>query len=628
MPEPRIEDLRRALDERAAPAVGLWNRLEGRPRATDFDRALRAEVRDPLWMLTRQWQMGEFHGTDGGSPVTVTYAVAATRPDRYRAAAPDAVVRDLPDDRPLEALAERRPVPFTAGTEPLALDLRLAIGRRWLKLVGADTLLNVVALGVRQKYIARYPLTLPNPEDPADTSRVAHPEVWAETQAVAGRRMDGYALYRHLKGGGDAAEGISGLLGLHRRTLRALGARLVAWFDRLIDQPGARPGSGAPDDAWDAARLEHRFSVAAPDPEPGTGGPERTLTAAAYPGGSLDWPDFSLDPAHPLGGTGATPTTYHRTVFPAPVRFSGMPLPRWWAVEDGRTNFAAVTPDSTDLARLIFLEFALVYGNDWYQVPCALPAGSHARVGGLAVTDVFGEQLWITPAGSGEGPGRPRWSMFSLDTAGVDDAPADPGLLLAPGAVRIAHGPPLEEVVLARDENANLVWGVEATVPTATGTPRRGTEVSAEELAHRLRLTPPPEPPEPAAPVAYQAMNSVPAHWIPFIPVHAPGENRAVRLQRAGLPSPVDGLPVPPRTSLLRPGLDQRQAYFVHEEEVPQTGTRLSLAYHRARWRDGRVAVWLAARRGTGRGEGASGLAFDALKETGKETGKEPGGTV
>jgi hypothetical protein len=36
------------------PAVTLWNRLEGRPRQADFERSLRAEIRDPLWMLTRQ----------------------------------------------------------------------------------------------------------------------------------------------------------------------------------------------------------------------------------------------------------------------------------------------------------------------------------------------------------------------------------------------------------------------------------------------------------------------------------------------------------------------------------------------------------------------------------------------
>ena len=28
-----------------------------------------AEVRDALWMLTRQWQMGEFEGDDAGSPI-------------------------------------------------------------------------------------------------------------------------------------------------------------------------------------------------------------------------------------------------------------------------------------------------------------------------------------------------------------------------------------------------------------------------------------------------------------------------------------------------------------------------------------------------------------------------------
>ena len=59
---PRIEDLPKAFADRLHPTVGLWNRLEGRPRTTDFDRALRVEVRDPLWMLTRQWQLREFRG--------------------------------------------------------------------------------------------------------------------------------------------------------------------------------------------------------------------------------------------------------------------------------------------------------------------------------------------------------------------------------------------------------------------------------------------------------------------------------------------------------------------------------------------------------------------------------------
>ena len=42
------------------PAIVTWNRLEGRPRKNDFSQSIRAEIRDPLWMLARQWQLGEF----------------------------------------------------------------------------------------------------------------------------------------------------------------------------------------------------------------------------------------------------------------------------------------------------------------------------------------------------------------------------------------------------------------------------------------------------------------------------------------------------------------------------------------------------------------------------------------
>ena len=48
---PVIADLRAALLARTFPTVTVWNRLEGRPRSVEFDRALSAEVRDALWML-------------------------------------------------------------------------------------------------------------------------------------------------------------------------------------------------------------------------------------------------------------------------------------------------------------------------------------------------------------------------------------------------------------------------------------------------------------------------------------------------------------------------------------------------------------------------------------------------
>ncbi|QES51782.1 hypothetical protein DEJ50_31935 [Streptomyces venezuelae] len=618
MTEPARIEFPLALDERHEPTVGIWNRLEGRPRTADFAAALRAEIRDPLWLLTRQWQLGEFRASDAGSPVTATYSVAAAPPTRYRP--PAGPVEPLPDGRPLESVAERRSLAFRFGPDPVSFDLRLTMGHRWLKMI-RDLQLAAVE-DFRGQYVARYPVALPDPEDPADTPRAAHPQVWATLQAAAGRQMDGYLLYRHLKDGSghQASDGIVNVLHLHYAELNALGREFTAWFDALIDQPAAAP-------AWDPARLEHRFSVAAATPDG-----EQVLTAPEYPGGELDWHAFSVDHREPLGGTPPAPAPVHRTVFPTPVRFSGMPLPRWWAVEDGRTNFAAVRPDSTDLARLIFLEFALVYSNDWYQLPCDLPSGTLASVRGLCVTDVFGMKQWINPAATATGDPRRRWSMFTLDPVEV---PAGPGgepvppavespryLLLPPGAPAVADGPVLEEVLLVRDEQANLVWGLEQTVRTATGEPRRGSEMSAESTAHRRSLQDPPAPgTPPRAAVAYRAMNSVPEHWIPFIAVHTGEDRRSVRLQRAAMPHAVDRTSVRPRTELLREGLDvlppaRPRSYYVNEEEVPQGGSRLTVAFNRTRGEDGRVTVWLSARRGAGRGEVSSGLAFDHLVPT------------
>ena len=36
-------------------------------------------------------------------------------------------------------------------------------------------------------------------------------------------------------------------------------------------------------------------------------------------------------------------------------------------------------------------------------------------------------------------------------------------------------------------------------------------------------------------------MSAVPENWIPFLPVHVPGDTRRIQLKRATLPSAVDG---------------------------------------------------------------------------------------
>jgi hypothetical protein len=215
--------------------------------------------------------------------------------------------------------------------------------------------------------------------------------------------------------------------------------------------------------------------------------------------------------------------------------------------------------------------------------------------------------------------------MFGLDIKGTEPVPADTSLFLPATLPHQSESAPLEDVMLVRDEIANLVWGIERVVPLATGTGRRGAEVAEEALAHRRILASPGGPaavPHAAAAVSYRTMTTVAENWIPFVAMHVPSDVRETQLQRAAMPRLIEGLAtierVRPRTSLLRHGLDlpTAQPYFVAEEEVPRAGTQIAISYQRTRWRNGPPIVWLAARRQTGRGGQSSGLAFDQLERT------------
>src|SRR5438552_2043929 len=103
-------ELSKVISLKSKPGITIWNRLEGRPRADKFDRALRAEVRDALWLLTRQWQMGEFRGDDAGSPILTRVRLETTPLRKYQAA--DGPVEPFDDSVPLEARVERMPVPM------------------------------------------------------------------------------------------------------------------------------------------------------------------------------------------------------------------------------------------------------------------------------------------------------------------------------------------------------------------------------------------------------------------------------------------------------------------------------------------------------------------------------------
>ncbi len=65
---------------------------------------------------------------------------------------------------------------------------------------------------------------------------------------------------------------------------------------------------------------------------------------------------------------------------PTIARYPGMPADRYWEFEDGRVNFGMLGAAKNDLARLAVLEYALVFGNDWFTLPVTLPVNALYRV--------------------------------------------------------------------------------------------------------------------------------------------------------------------------------------------------------------------------------------------------------
>lgn len=589
------------LTQRTLPTITQWNRLEGRPRTHHFDKALKAEVRDALWMLTKQWQMGEFIANDAGSPISAKAHIHQSSITRYQAA--ENPFQPYEKNIPLEAKAEQKRIPFTRNQELLSIDLRLHMGNYWIKLL-------VPALGAyKADYIRTYKFELPAESRSTDYIYSQKNDLQLY-KAIAGRSMDGYTFLQHLLNGGLASDGITG--GADQAALDTLGNTFLAWYKNTFLQP-----EQAQNNAWLPHQLEYQFECQAEDqPE------SKRLTAKEYYDGNLDW--YSFNSAQGDGSPNGDTGNKTDSLIPTHVAFDGMPDTRWWKFEDSKTSFADVSPATTDLSKLLLIEFGLIFANDWFLIPFTLPIGKLVNIKGLTVSNNFGEVFWIEAAEASNTPNK-EWSMFKLKNEGVH---ADTSLLLAPTAIKVQEGAPVEEVLFIRDEVANMVWGIETTVPSAEGWGVKGGERALqtrryhEDIVKAMTGGTTPTDPLNDAKVTYLPMTDVPEHWIPFIPVKVDNSTRDIQLQRGSMLRIISGdtekpAKVKPGTSILREGLDKTtpEPYYVHEEEIPRAGIRVTQCFQRTRWLNGEVIVWLGMKKKTGKGEGSSNLQFDVLED-------------
>jgi len=568
------------------PAVVGWNRLEGRPRTVGFERALRAEVRDALWFLTRQWQFGEFKGEDAGSPIEVRTGVQIDPLQHY--AVDRSKARAFDASAPLEAIVER---------EAQAFDIVLhAQGTRYFWRLNAGLANQTL---IRDAYRKRFPLAATAVEGAADD------DARRAMLASAGRALDVPALLKAIADGthDTFVAGIGSISAADRAALKTAAAKLSAWW--------AQHHSAPADNAWNARFLEYQFAIATDTADRG----QTVLAANQYTQGHLEWFAFDVDAspgAHLTrgDGTSAVPTANQPkplSFVPVPVSFGGMPSHRYWEMESRQIEFANIDANTTDVAKLLLTEFALDYANDWCVIPYELRTGTLATVVGMLVSDDFGEQSLLLPAGRGFDDRWQRWSMFTMSRT-PSGGEADTRFLFAPTVGKLLEGTPLERVHFLRDEMANMVWAVEQTLASGFG-----EGVSGNELAARAMAASPPRPPmaPTTAPVRYVLGTDVPYNWIPFIPVHVPGSTRSVQLQRAQMPptNPANPDERKPRTRVL----SIKPPYYVNEEEVPRSGKIVTRSYQRGRWLKGQTVVWVGRRVTVGRGEGSSGLAFDQV---------------
>ena len=553
-----------------------WQRVEGITVGADLIEGLEAQIADPLWLIGRQWQVGELTGEDAGSPLVLEAQIVHTPISRLHPGTPgdgSAVVTRRADGLPLEAMVEGEPVRDGPAAARVAAEAGLQLERVLIEAEAPAELIDQLR--------AMFPLELPVNDGLDPIGR-------AELALLARRSLDAPRIYEAVR------SRTGGLPGADMPNVRSALAEWAAWYTERFSEPAPNQA------AWDPSRMEYRFQIAA-----GVGGTrEVQLEAAEYAGGRLDWHAFNVaDGGVPLGASGEELQRNVR-VLPTSISYAGQAASRFWQVELDAVWFGGIEAAPEDLARVAVAAFGTVGGDNWFLVPCRLTAGVLTRARRVELLDTFGERHTIRSCAELDGPGR-SWRFFELsgdrsaDGTSVSDRTC-PWLLLSPASPGVVESAAIEDVVLRRDEHANLAWAIEARIETQSG------RVIDRAAQARANAAPPATPSDDAW--LYRLATTVPEHQIPLVPVRSTRDS-GLYLQRGRLATAAsDG--VTTRGALgqiLEPG----EALLVHDDEVPATGIRLTRSWQLARTSAGGLVLWVGRRKRPASPTRIPGLSFD-----------------
>jgi hypothetical protein len=583
-------------------SITSWTRLEPQCANADIGVSSNARLFDPLWLMTRQWQIGEFQGEDTGSLVQARVRAtnaALTRCYFGELSANTAAPPYDPTRAPLEALVERRRMRADDDNDSRMLTLAVDAGLHFLRMLE----LNATGKKYRPAFLAKYTMQ-PLPSSPAP---IADDATLRFVQTMVGRAPDARLLvsaFRHATPQIVFDPSLN-IAAADVAAVQQIAAAWLAWYDDLFTEP-----TSPADDAWNPERLEYAVSVATQL----SAQPEDALTysASEFDGGRLDWSSFDVNVKSNIDTTGDHAfVALNETTIPAPVTFRGAPAARFWELEDASIAYGLLSAGPTDLAHLLMIEYASSYGNDWYVIPLTIPVGTVTRVDSLVVTDTFGVRSLLRPIGDPALPS-PYFSMWqSANMRSANDLSGAPVLnrfLLPPTIGRSIDGAPLEDVLFMRDEMANLAWGIERSIESPIETPVNLANGSAAIDVAPSSATPAASG---AAP-RYLLATTVPDNWIPLLPVQLHDHGKLVSwLKRGAVLHPDSTRPVPPTQSEV---LNALASLLLYDEEIPREGVHVTRRRRYARGVGGSHHLWTAFRNEVGRGEGSAGLRFDQLE--------------
>jgi hypothetical protein len=573
-------------------------RFVAQTRSVDVVDGLAARLADPLWMLARQWQFGEFRGEDAGSPVTLQFHAVAHAPTWWRPE-PDA---DQPTAQPWRCWTMR------SGPLETCIDAESDDGTGWLRLrmeggVAARRALLAAGLPDAARRLVtlagwhRSAASAPAPTNPMDATLVECTadanvldgliEPWADpATTVPAATLSDWAV------SADAATDFAATMRAWRQ-----------WWQRLTaGRPTTEPAARIDPPSWDPERLEYRGSLGF------ASNPAVRLQVDRHPGGPLDW--YSVDitattsgetqNAPPTPPDLQTPTPVTALCVPQPARFAGMPAARFWEFEDARVDFGSTDATAADLTRLLLIDYTTVYDHNWYLAPLRLPTAALIDVDQpVTVLDSFGQTSALDPFAEKAAANTRMFNLSSRSGPPTANTP-DPQwntrwFWFAPRLASTLDSDPIEQIGLRRDEMADLAWAIITN--------------HSDDFGRNVADYPVVPAGVTAGPIpSYIVESPVPLNWIPLVPTPLNTDGAYV-LVLEPLERTASGGTAATPGRLLATG----SPWQIHEEELGSAGLAITRFRTLARWHDGKLYAWSSRSAWPGGGDADSGLTWDYL---------------